>query len=333
VGDFDWRRRLEDLSASWRRVDWRSFWRRWGVWVGLGGVVLVLAVARGLDRGPEQRPIDRVRLGPEPRVTVELDGGSRTLPMDEYVAGVVAGEMDNTWPVDALAAQAIVARTFALREIQDTGGIISADFATAQAYKPDQINDRVREAVRKSRGEVITYRGELIRAFFHSCAGGRTATAQEGLGFRKEETPYLQVVTDDADCTGRFGQRKNWQATFESQAVRRAVRQVTGRDPGPVRSFRIAGRGPSGRATVFAVNGVQVPAPAFRLAIGSETMRSTLIDRIEVVGGRVRLAGRGFGHGVGMAQFGALARVQQGWSPERVIRYYFRDVAIEKRWE
>lgn len=309
-------------------MEWWKARRAW--WIGgvaaLGLLVLVFLIRGSL--GPQARP-----LGREPRIRVELAGGEvRTMPIEEYVAGVVAGEIDNTWPHETLAAQAVLARTFALRTVR-AGGRISAEFTEAQAYRPEQINRNVRRAVEATRGKVVTYRGNPIKAWFFSCAGGSTATAEEGLGFTREPTPYIKVVKDDSPCRDRFGDKKTWSASLTQAEVRRAVREVTGRDPGFVRSMRIGRKGPSGRAMTLLVNGRPVRAPAFRLAVGSETMRSTLLTELEVAGGRIRMAGKGFGHGVGMPQFGALALARQGRKHEEIVEHWFNDVQVVKLWD
>lgn len=74
-----------------------------------------------------------------------------------------------------------------------------------------------------------------------------------------------------------------------------------------------------------------VSAPAFRMAVGPERMRSTLLDSVTEEDAVV-MRGRGFGHGVGMSQWGALEKARRGWRAEGIIRYYFQGVRIEKRW-
>lgn len=308
-------------------MNWKDRRRVW-LWGGIAvaAFVLVVVIIRGANLGPQARPT-----GEEPRIRVEMpDGEVRTMPMEQYVAGVVAGEIDNEWPEQALAAQAILARTYALRVVRATGKI-SADFAKAQAFRPDQVNNNVRQAVEDTRGQVVTYRGQLIKAWFFSCAGGSTATAEEG-GFAKEATPYIKVVKDDGPCSDRFGDKKTWNASFTQAEVRRAVREAAGADPGFINSIRIGRKGPSGRAMTLVVNGRTVPAPAFRLAVGSEKMRSTLLTSL-TEGGRITMAGRGFGHGVGMPQFGALNMAKDGRQAEDIIGHYFEGVEIQRLWD
>ncbi len=260
-------------------------------------------------------------------------GETKRLKMEEYIAGVVAGEIKNDWPREVLKAQAILARTFTLQKMSKGktkhGTDASTDPEEFQAYAPENVNDEIRSAVRETRGLVMTYRGKPIRAYFHSCSGGMTATAEEGLDFREEPTPYIKVVKDPP-CTDPNKQR--WSETFTKQEVLAAARKM-GVEVSDLSSIRVVDRSPSGRATRIALGSATVSAPGLRTALDPERMRSTLLESLRLEGDRVVMAGRGWGHGVGMSQFGALAKARQGWKAERIVRHYFRDIRLEKRWK
>ena len=110
--------------------------------------------------------------------------------LDVYVVadeGVLAGEMKNDWPLEALKAQAILARTFVLKFLADKqskyeGADISTDIEEAQAYDASAVNDRIRQAVSETEGLVLSAGGELPYAWFHAHSGGLTALAREGQG-------------------------------------------------------------------------------------------------------------------------------------------------------
>ena len=132
---------------------------------------------------------------PQLRVYVTEDRQIRNMDNEEYLCGVVAGEMKNDWPEEALKAQAILARTFVVnfiteKESKYEGADISTDIAEAQAYRAGGVNDRVRAAVEDTRGKIVCYDGEPIYAWFHAHAGGRTATAEEGLSYRTGSAVY-----------------------------------------------------------------------------------------------------------------------------------------------
>lgn len=296
-------------------------------------IILLFAVALFMNGCPFRQAQEPGGGGEEPIISVFFHQAKeiKKMKLEDYLAGVVAGEMEADFPVQAMAAQAIIARTFTLKEITEgrkkfRGADVSTDPQEFQAYNADNIRDKVIEAIKMTRGEVISYQGGLAEAFFHSCSGGRTATAPEGLEFNEEATPYLKSI-DDFECE----RKQNWQASFSTDEIRQAATQI-GRDPGEINSISIGRKGPSGRAVTLLINGTQVSAPSFRVAIGPEKMRSTFLEKIEMEGGEVSMAGKGFGHGVGMSQFGAKMLAERGKTPEEIIEFYYKGVSIEKRW-
>jgi stage II sporulation protein D len=304
-------------------------------------LIIVMVVALLLPCGcrePERKPEYRYQ---EPELTLydNETGEKKRIRFEEYIVGVVAAEMEPSWPVEALAAQSILARTFTLHKIKYEKGVPQhgADASTSieefQAYDPSRITPRVREAVEKTRGEVIKHNGKYIRAWFHSNAGGRTATAPEGLAFKKESTPYIKSVSDPGQKVAEPKDRA-WKASFPLDEVRSAVINQTGKDPGQITSAAIVKKGPSGRAETVRLGDVEISGPALRIGLGSERMRSTLLDQFAVEGGALQMAGRGFGHGVGMSQWGAyyLAKEEKKGHTD-IIHYYFKDVEIEKIWK
>lgn len=308
-------------------------------WTALGLLAaLALAVAVGaFIRGG--RAFRRPMVGKEPTISLYLHktGETKSIKMEDYIKGVVAAEMDPTWPVNALAAQAILARTFTLKKIEE-GGVkakgtdASTDVKEFQAYAPEKINDNVRRAVDNTRGLVVKSNGRLINAWFHAAGGPQTAaSAAEGLDFHQEAAPYVHSVKDPGLAIAP-PQDKAWSVSFSKEELAAAISRITGQDPGPITSVRIAEKGPSGRATKIQVGRLTVSGPALRLALGSDRLRSTFITGIEVRGDRVIFRGQGYGHGVGMSQWGARALAEQGKSPEEIIKYFFKDVTLEKAW-
>jgi len=307
--------------------------------VALAAVLLLfigVMLVRPPAAPPEEPQPDEIRrpLGEEPTISVYMHrtGKVEHMKMEDYIAGVVAAEMSPNWHVEALAAQAIIARTFTVRRIED-GGVkkrgtdASTDILEFQAFNAKAVNDNVRQAVQRTRGEVITYNGEPIVAYFHSSSGGRTATAEEGFGPRRAPTPYLKSKPDPE--TREF---LVWERSFSTEEVRRAAARL-GVNVGRVTSISIGKRGPSGRALTLLINGKAVPAPAFRLAIGSRAMRSTWLESIYIKGNRVYMKGRGYGHGVGMSQWGALALAEKGKTAEDIVNFYYSGVKVEKIWQ
>jgi stage II sporulation protein D len=148
------------------------------------------------------------------------------------------------------------------------------------------------------------------------------------LDWKGEATPYLTNVKDVAGSEGF----SPWTASFTKADIRSAVIRVTGTDPGSFTSIGITKRGPSGRAMALVMGGAAVSGPQLRIALGSEKLKSTLIDQISVLGENVTFSGRGFGHGVGMAQDGARALATQGRKAADIVRFYYRSVQVVTRW-
>ena len=257
------------------------------------------------------------------------------MDVESYVMGVVAGEMKNDWPIEALKAQAILARTFVLKFCSDKdskyeGADISTDVTEAQAYAADDINARVRQAINGTRGLVMSYEGAYPYAWFHAHSGGMTELPSVSLDFREGDPGYLKPVesreSDDAPESAR-----EWTAEFTVGELRKACADA-GLKVENVESIEIGEKGESGRAKTLLVNGKPVSAASLRIRIGANKMRSTLIDSIELDGGSVTFKGRGFGHGVGMSQWGAYAMAKDGVGAEEIVRHYFRNVDIVELW-
>ncbi len=304
-----------------------DFYVRERVWVALL-LIIILAGTSGCAFWPFNRD-----LGEEPTVTVEREDGSRRqMGIEEYLQGVVAAEMDTSWPTEALGAQAIIARTFTVKKAFEAGGfeqfVASPHEEELQAYDPAKINERVQQAVQKTRGMVATYDGKAILTWFHSCAGGKTASPKEGLNFDDEPTPYIKVVDSDFPC----GDKLEWNAQFSTAEIKEALEKMGKTLTGEIEEAQIGDRGPSGRATTLVFNDTEVVASEFRVNLDPKRMASTMLDEIEAEGGTVVMGGRGFGHGVGMSQFGAKALAENGKTAEEIINYYYHEVEIERRW-
>lgn len=274
---------------------------------------------------------------PELTVYVASTGKNEQMDIETYVSGVLAGEMNNEWPMEALRAQAILARTYAVKFLaekksQYTGADISTDIKEAQAYSADKINERVTKAAWDTSGVVLFSQGKLPYAWFHAHSGGTTALAKEGLGYDKAEPAYTRVVksmeTPDAPAEAQA-----WRATFAFSEIGAAcAKQGINVSVGQDSIVSIGQTGASGRAITLLVNDQAVEAAAFRIALGSTKMRSTLLSEISVSAAGVTFAGRGYGHGVGMSQWGAYSMAMEGRSAKEIIEHYFKQVELYRLW-
>ncbi|MDR3051674.1 MAG: SpoIID/LytB domain-containing protein [Oscillospiraceae bacterium] len=289
--------------------------------------------------GPVPLP-EKLQMGADglPMLAVYVKSASQIeeMPLEKYLQGVLAGEMKNDWPLEALKAQAILARTFVLKFLEEKesrypNADISTDIEEAQAYDLAGVNDRVRQAVTETQGQVlISDDGEFPFAWFHAHSGGITALAKEGLEYENAEPPYTQSVkgmeSDQAPA-----EAAKWQAVFSAAEVMKAAARLGARGE-RLSSIQVGQRGESGRATTLVINGSAVPAASFRIALGSTKMKSTLLDKVGLENNQVTISGRGYGHGVGMSQWGAYGLAQQGKKANEIAQYYFRGVRIERLW-
>ena len=268
-----------------------------------------------------------------PLLAVHIVDENAVVQMDieTYVAGVVAGEMPNTWPLEALKAQALLARTFVLKFVSEKdsrypGADISTDIAEAQAYNAEAVNERVLRAVQETAGCILlTADGELPYTWFHSHSGGMTETAVNALDWRGEEPSYTRV-TDGCEADPAA-----WEASFPIADFIAACR-AAGADVSTCEVVQIGQAGQSGRAVTLLVDGAPVNAARLRISLGSTVMRSTLLTDLAVKDGAVHMTGRGYGHGVGMSQWGAYNLAQQGKSSEEIALHYYRGLRVVKAW-
>lgn len=313
--------------------------------IGIVAAALVLVLLAVFVQGRPKQPESQLQFDSEPRVTV---AGAGEMPIEEYVMGVVGGEMgrlpaageseETDWPDEAYAAQAILARTFILSWLEENDWQpISTDVTEAQAYNPDNITDAIRRGVERTRGEVMLDQdGAPIQAYFHSYAGGFTATAQEGLN-RNEEPDWIRSrsVPDNEYAPEDV---KTWQARIPLEQVTSALAKM-GVNVGQVQSIEIVEMGPSDRITRLKVVGSagteEVHGADFRVALGPEEFRSTRVNRdtFGIEGAHLVAEGRGFGHGVGLSQWDTYKMARDGRKAEDIIEFFFDNISIVQLWQ
>lgn len=290
-----------------------------------------------LEKNEDGIPLLRVYVASEEKV--------ETMDLETYVEGVLAGEMKNNWPEEALKAQAILARTFVLKFVDEKeskypDADISTDIEEAQAYDRNAVNDSIRQAVADTRGIVLSAEGQLPYAWFHAHSGGTTERAVAGLGWKEAEPAYTAVVkgnepetVEDEKDQQLLKDARKWQAAFPVEEFEEACRSLGAEVTidGNAR-LSVGERGEGGRAKSIVVEGKSLPAADLRIALGSTKMRSTLLTSLKVQDGQVVMEGSGYGHGVGMSQWGAYGMAQQGSSAREIVEHYFTGVITEKLW-
>ena len=191
-----------------------------------------------------------------------------------------------------------------------------------------------------TRGQVLSAEGNLPYAWFHAHSGGMTERAATGLGWEDAEPAYTAVVQGNEPTSVEneadqetLKEAQSWEASFSAETFQDACAKL-GVDVKITADTRlsVAERGEGGRAKAISVDGQPVDASELRIALGSTEMRSTLLTSLKVQDGQVVMAGKGYGHGVGMSQWGAYGMAQEGQSAEEIVSHYFKDVTVEKLW-
>jgi stage II sporulation protein D len=211
------------------------------------------------------------------RMVLTRDGAGvlvvNDLGLEQYLYGVVPSEMPASWPAEALKAQAVVARSYALKSRRPTEAYDVFADVRSQVYRGVPAETTASNAaVDNTRGRVVTVGGEIAQTFFFSTSGGRTASNEEAFG--GVPISYLRSVDDPYDDLSPY---HTWTARFTAAQARRKLKSVT---LGTLKGLRVESRTPSGRAATVTVQGSggdkPVPAAALRTLLG---LRSTWITR------------------------------------------------------
>ncbi len=260
-----------------------------------------------------------VLLNPNKTVT-----GIEIIGIETYLLGVVGHEMDASWPLEALKAQAVVARTFAYFQLEQSHphGYDLGDDAGSQVYGGvNQTPKNIILAVHETKGEVLGYQGKLLSVYYHSCCGGHTADAGWVWGFKNTPRPLRGVR--DPYC--KFSPYYRWKVFFRSDEIKAALesRRLIG---GALKFFKIGSRKYDYAKNFKAQIGdtpLSVDANRFRLALGASSLKSVRIFSIKREAGGIEFSGGGSGHGVGLCQWGARGQAMRGRSYEKILKFYF----------
>jgi stage II sporulation protein D len=263
-------------------------------------------------------------------------GGTLTvineLPLEDYVMGVLAGEIPRDWPLEALKAQAIAARTFAVlkrAEAREKDSLYDLENTSQfQMYQGSGlVNEKIEKAVKETEGQIATYDSKPILAFFHSNCGGKTCASND---VWSQDKPYLKPVI----CPfGNNGAHFRWRTEM---SIRDLVRQLraAGIKIGDIVRLEALEKDSSERILKLSIMDADgstktLKASAFRAAVGPDVIRSTRFTA-EIGQDKVIFNGKGWGHGVGLCQEGACGMALKGYSAFEILRYYYHGIAVEK---
>jgi stage II sporulation protein D len=267
-----------------------------------------------------------------------------TMSLEEYLKGVVAAEMPAEFELEALKAQAVAARTYAVKNMTIYGGSgladqpgadVSTDYRQSQAWLDEEkLRERwgsnyerfwskISQAVEETRGQVATYNGEFIQAVFHSTSGERTASAKEVWGF---DYPYLISVPCKWDQKSpRYRDKKEFSLAEVEQLLGPETQVVAAMQNGSGGAAQILNTTESGRVGQVRIGSKVLSGADVREKLD---LRSNNFS-VEMKEGKMVFNTIGYGHGVGMCQYGANGMAKEGMDYRQIITTYYTGVALK----
>ncbi|MBO9541222.1 SpoIID/LytB domain-containing protein [bacterium] len=274
--------------------------------------------ARASVAGKTYRGELEVRMGPSALTVVN------EVTLEAYLYGVVPAEVIPSWHPEALKAQAVAARTYAvahLGQFSSLGYDLKATVAS-QVYGGTKLErPSTNQAVDDTRGRILTYLGKPIEAVYSDSSGGFTESCLEVWG---KAVPYLQAVPDFDQQSPRYV----WETTIAPDRFSPALQKL-GVSIGDLVAIEPLERSYSGRlkrARLIGTTGTaEVGGEKLRFAFG---LRSTFFNVAKQADGSLAFAGRGWGHGVGMSQWGAKAMADMGYSYDQILAHYYGQTTL-----
>jgi stage II sporulation protein D len=253
--------------------------------------------------------------------------------LEEYLYSVVGSEMPVNWHLEALKAQAVAARTYALYQRQTSGNTVFDVGNTTrwQAYGgAEKEASSTIAAVQATRGQVLTYNGQVINAVYHSSSGGHTENSED---VWVSPLPYLRGVPDFDQAAPVF----QWTETFTAEQMRQRITGI-----GNILRFELVQASPNQRLRRVRVVGdsgsKELTGDQMRQALNLRSTLFTVQPQFEQVASAqgaaappsFQVTGRGFGHGIGMSQYGAFGMASQGFSYRDIVAHYYRGAILSR---
>lgn len=281
------------------------------------------------DKKPD--PIDHSQSQEEPKEEPQMktynvtlhrsDGSDETIELEKYLEGVVGSEMPAAFELEALKAQAVAARTFVVKrnfEVDDsTSSQVYQDESQlkqvwAESY--DERSQRIHDVVEATKGEILKYDGEPITASFFSSSPGYTASGNE---YWDSDTPYLKSVDSHWDKEVNDGNVQTFEFSLSDFSHMLGFQNAVSQIGSPVLYD-------SGYVKEITIDGITFSGREIREKL---KLRSSSF-KIEKDGDTLYITTTGFGHGIGMSQYGAQGMALEGYSYQDILKHYYRDVEI-----
>lgn len=285
------------------------------------GVVLPGLLLRFLPAQQEQQQATTVAQEEEIHIRLlQEDGTVKLMELEDYVLGVVSAEMPAEFHIEALKAQAVLARTYGLKRStaseKHPQGAVCMQSSCCQAFSDVTQNEAAQiflDAVSDTAGIVLTYEDELIEATYFSCSGGYTEDAEAVWG---TDVPYLQAVASPGEETSQHFVTTVKFTTADFSA-RLGIDLADGGIEKPVYTD-------GGGVHTVVIGGKEFTGVQLRQLLG---LKSTAIS-MSLIGDQVIVTTKGYGHRVGMSQYGADAMAESGNSYEQILAYYYPGTSL-----
>ncbi len=253
------------------------------------------------------------------------------IPFEEYVKGVLAGEMPSSFHIEALKAQAVAARTYVLKKIEENKSkdYDIVDTIKNQVYLDDEtlkknwgknytknIN-KIKQAIIETKGEYLTYNNEIITAFFFSTSNGKTENCEEVF---KEKLPYLKSVNSSWDLD------VNPNYKVEKTISLKEFYNKLGLNYNKNLTIKVLNYTEGNSIKIIKINNKTYKGTDVRYKLNLKSADFTIEQNED----DVKITTRGNGHGVGMSQYGANAMALKGNTYDKILKYYYKDVEITK---
>jgi len=251
--------------------------------------------------------------------------------LEDYLKSVVPSESPSSWPVESLKAQAVAARTYAVgnwKRRESLGFDLMPTVADQMYTGIEAERASSNQAVKETTGQVLIHNGKPINALFFSCSGGYTDSASEV--WNTNEYPYIQPAKDFDQNAPKY----KWEKSFTNQDIQKGLNQL-GQDVGEIKDIKGIEFTPQKRVKKVEITGtkgkVVVDSNKFRFAIG---LNSTLWNvesssaLLKKSPSNFTFKGGGWGHGLGMSQWGANQMSQEGKKYEEILKHYYTGVEL-----
>ena len=251
------------------------------------------------------------------------------LPLEFYVAGLINQEISSKWPIEVVKTQAVIARTYALyqKKKRAAGDYHVEATVVDQVYSGNMTEDeRSLYAVKETIGEVLTYKGELALAVYHSNSGGMTEDAKNIWG---KDYPYLRQVKSSFD---KDSSHFSWILNMSPQSVEAALKDA-GYPIADIQNIIPIYTTNSGRVIKvmmhYAGGKLEMSGEDLRKAVGYDKLKSTMFT-VEIVNSSFVFNGKGYGHGVGLSQWGAKGMAEKGYTYTEILEHFYPGTRIER---